>query len=66
VAIHPEGYLMVGKVATFNPSYAAGQERRRLMYLMNNAIIEMYMQMDVGDASDVPVSQHNQNSTSQI
>ena len=66
VAIHPEGYLMVGKVATFNPNYAAGQERHRLMYLMNNAIIEMYMQLEGGDTSDLPVSQHNQNSTGQI
>jgi len=66
LAIHPEGYLMVGKFATFNPNYAAGQERRRLMCLMNNAIIEMYMQLEEGNASDVPVSQHNQNSPGQI
>jgi hypothetical protein len=63
VAIHASGYVMIGKVATYNPCYAVGAERRRLKGLMENAIKTMYMQMENEDSSNMLTPQQNQNPT---
>jgi hypothetical protein len=63
VAIHPSGYVMVGKVATFNPNYAVGKERQRLKRLMENSVKTMYMQLEEGASSNMLTPQQNQNPT---
>jgi hypothetical protein len=66
VAIHPSGYVMVGKAVTFNPTYTAGTERQRLKCLMENAVRTMYMQMEEGDSSNMLTPQQNPNPTGQF
>ena len=66
VAIHPSGYVMVGKVVTFNPTYAVGTERQRLKCLMENAVRNMYMQMEEGDSSNMLTPQQHPNPTGQF
>jgi len=66
VAIHISGYVMVGKVVTFNPNYAVGTERQRLKRLMENAIKTMYMQMEEEDSSKMLTPQQNQNRTGEF
>ena len=66
VAIHASGYVMVGKVVTFNPNYAVGAERQRLKRLMENAVKTMYMQMEEEDSSNMLTPQQNQNPTGEF
>jgi hypothetical protein len=66
MAIHASGYMMVGKVVTYNPNYAVGAERQRLKRLMENAIKTMYMQMENEDSSNMLSSQKNQNPTGEF
>jgi len=66
VAIHPSGYMMVGKVVAFNPNYAVGLERQRLKRLMENSIKTMYMQMEEENSSNMLTPQQNQNPTGEF
>ncbi|MGB8212418.1 MAG: hypothetical protein WCE68_02555 [Anaerolineales bacterium] len=52
VAIHPSGYVMVGKAVTFNPNRALGVERHRLKYLLEGTIRAMYLQMEHAPVSE--------------
>ena len=63
VAIHASGYVMVGKMVTFNPNYAVGVERQSLKRLMENAVKSMYMQMEEEDSSNMLTPQQNQHPT---
>ena len=54
VATHPTGFVMIGKFASFNPNNTSGLERHRLKYLMEDAVRDMYLQMEHKPASDVP------------
>ena len=63
VAIHPSGYVMVGKVVTFNPNYAVGLERHRLKCLMENAVTNHVPANGRGRrASDMLTPQHKSKS----
>jgi hypothetical protein len=53
LAVHPAGYVMVGKVVTFNPENALGLERHRLKYLIEDTIQAMYLQMEHKPGGDV-------------
>ena len=66
VAIHASGYVMVGKVVTYNPNYAVGAERQRLKCLMENAVKTMYMQMEEENSSNMLTPQQNQNRTGEL
>jgi 1-acyl-sn-glycerol-3-phosphate acyltransferase len=66
VAIHGSGYIMVGKVVTFNPNLAVAAERQRLKRLMENAIKTMYMQMENEDSSNMLTPQQNQHPTGEF
>lgn len=66
LAIHASGYIMVGKVVTYNPNYAAGAERQRLKHLIENSIKTMYMQMENEDSSNMLTPQQNQNPSGQF
>jgi hypothetical protein len=66
VAIHRSGYIMIGKVVTFNPNFAVGAERQRLKRLMENAIKTMYMQMENEDSSNMLTPSQNQNPTGEF
>jgi hypothetical protein len=55
VATHPTGYVIVGKAVTFDPNHAAGLERHRLKYLLEDAIREMYLQVEHKPDNDVAV-----------
>ncbi|MFH2103496.1 MAG: hypothetical protein ABIJ39_09120 [Chloroflexota bacterium] len=46
IAIHPNGYVMVGGVIVHNPLNAVGLERRRLKDLLEAAVKEMYLSLD--------------------
>jgi hypothetical protein len=46
VAIHPSGYVIVGKAVAFDPLNAPGLERHRLKDLMEDSIRSMYMQYE--------------------
>jgi hypothetical protein len=66
VAIHSSGYVMVGKVTTFNPNYTMGQERQRLKRLMENAVKTMYMQLEEGASSNMLTPQQKPNPTGEF
>jgi hypothetical protein len=54
VAIHPSGYVKVGKAVAFNPLNTVGIERHRLKNLMEDTVRAMYLQVenkDVGEAA---------------
>ena len=51
LAIHGTRRLLVGKPIVFNPLNPVGLERRRLKQLMEDSIIGIYMELEVGNAS---------------
>jgi hypothetical protein len=53
VAIHPFGYVTIGKAVAFDPLNAVGLERHRLKDLMEDTVREMYLQVEHKAASDV-------------
>ena len=46
VAVHPKGYVLVGKAVAFNPLNPVGQERHRLKDLMEDTVRAMYLQVE--------------------
>ena len=66
VAIHPSGYVMVGKIVTFNPNYAVAAERRRLKLLLENTVKTMYLQMEGQDSSNMLTPQQGKTPTGEF
>lgn len=54
VAVHPTGYVVIGKAMTFNPLNAVGQERHRLKDLMEDSVREMYLQIENKSGQEAP------------
>jgi hypothetical protein len=52
VAIHPSGYVKVGKGVAFNPLNTVGIERHRLKNLMEDSVRAMYLQGEHKDVSE--------------
>jgi hypothetical protein len=46
VAVHPSGYVIIGKAVAFNPLNAMGLERHRLKELMEDTIRTMYLEVE--------------------
>jgi hypothetical protein len=46
VAVHPAGYVVVGKAVAFDPLNPVGLERHRLKDLMEDTVREMYLQVE--------------------
>jgi len=46
VAVHPEGYVVVGKAVAFDPLNPVGLERHRLKDLMEDTVRAMYLQVE--------------------
>lgn len=46
VAVHPNGYVIVGKAVTFDPLSPVGLERHRLKELMEDTVRTMYLQVE--------------------
>ncbi len=53
VAVHPSGYVMIGKAVSFNPLNPVGVERHRLKNLMEDTVKAMYMQMEQKTTGEV-------------
>ncbi|MGA2489100.1 MAG: hypothetical protein ABSF99_02780 [Anaerolineales bacterium] len=53
VAVHPAGYVKVGKAVTFNPLNPVGIERHRLKNLMEDTVRTMYLQVEHEPGSEV-------------
>jgi hypothetical protein len=46
VAVHPSGFVEIGKAVAFNPLNTVGIERHRLKGLMEESVRAMYLQME--------------------
>jgi len=46
VAVHPTGYVVVGKAVAFDPLNPVGLERHRLKDLMEDTVREMYLHIE--------------------
>jgi hypothetical protein len=53
VAVHPNGYVIVGKAVAFDPLSPVGLERHRLKDLMENTVRTMYLQEENKAGSEV-------------
>jgi hypothetical protein len=53
VAIHPSGYVMIGKAVAYDPLSAVGIERHRLKDLMEDTIRAMYLQVEQSHTGEV-------------
>jgi hypothetical protein len=55
VAIHPSGYVEIGKAVAYNPLNPVGLERHRLKDLMEDTVRAMYLRMENKAGQDVSV-----------
>jgi 1-acyl-sn-glycerol-3-phosphate acyltransferase len=53
VAIHPSGYVMVGKAVAFDPLNPAGLERHRLKDLLEDTVRAMILKMENASGGEV-------------
>jgi hypothetical protein len=55
VAIHPSGYVEIGKAVAYNPLNPVGLERHRLKVVMEDSVRSMYLRMEKKAGQDVSV-----------